>query len=245
MLKQIEAQHGLIVERAKGIYSFSHLTLQEYFTASYLIKAHNEQLLDQVVAIALKDQKWREVVLYTVALLPTADPILKRMAKQLAVMRGNEHGVVCFLAYCYCESLIRSPTARHVDGFIPSEIMEKILVSSRSANHPSITRSETEKIAEHLSKIKNFLLSRSTKYDFGNAAQIFTIAFELISEQSNMVAKLLGGHRARPEEFTEYLYASRLMIECLEVAVSNERDGYLQSVLSLNDDSVLRAAKLI
>lgn len=245
VLKQIEAQHGLIVERAKGIYSFSHLTLQEYFTASYLIKAHNEQLLDQVVEIALKDQKWREVVLYTVALLPTADPILERMAKQLAVMRGTEQGVVRFLAYCYCESLTRSPTARHVDGFSPSEIIEKILTKSCNQNHPSITGSETAKISEHLSKIKNFLLSRAKKYDFGNAAKIFTIAFELISEQPNMVAKLLGGHRARPDEFTEYLYASRLMIECLEVAVSNERDGYLQSVLSLNDDSVLRAAELM
>ncbi|MEM7773736.1 MAG: NACHT domain-containing protein, partial [Cyanobacteria bacterium P01_A01_bin.37] len=33
VLKAIEAQHGLLVERARGIYSFSHLTFQEYFTA--------------------------------------------------------------------------------------------------------------------------------------------------------------------------------------------------------------------
>jgi predicted NACHT family NTPase len=31
ILKSIEAQHGLLVERAKGIYSFSHITLHEYF----------------------------------------------------------------------------------------------------------------------------------------------------------------------------------------------------------------------
>ena len=35
ILKAIESQHGLIVERARGIYSFSHLTFQEYFTARY------------------------------------------------------------------------------------------------------------------------------------------------------------------------------------------------------------------
>ncbi|MFB2835361.1 NACHT domain-containing protein [Floridanema evergladense] len=33
VLKSIETQHGLLVERARGIYSFSHLTFQEYFTA--------------------------------------------------------------------------------------------------------------------------------------------------------------------------------------------------------------------
>jgi len=36
VLKSIEAQHGLLVERARGIYSFSHLTFQEYFSAQKL-----------------------------------------------------------------------------------------------------------------------------------------------------------------------------------------------------------------
>ncbi|NMF62439.1 NACHT domain-containing protein [Brasilonema octagenarum] len=37
VLKSIEGQHGLLVERAKGIYSFSHLTFQEYFTAREIV----------------------------------------------------------------------------------------------------------------------------------------------------------------------------------------------------------------
>lgn len=36
VLKSIECQHGLFVERSRRIYSFSHLTFQEYFTASYI-----------------------------------------------------------------------------------------------------------------------------------------------------------------------------------------------------------------
>jgi predicted NACHT family NTPase len=38
VLKSIEAQHGLLVERARGIYSFSHLTFQEYFTAKQITR---------------------------------------------------------------------------------------------------------------------------------------------------------------------------------------------------------------
>jgi predicted NACHT family NTPase len=37
VLKAIEAQHGLLVERARGIYSFSHMTFQEYFTAKKFV----------------------------------------------------------------------------------------------------------------------------------------------------------------------------------------------------------------
>ena len=37
VLKAIAAQHGLLVERSRRIYSFSHLTFQEYFTARYII----------------------------------------------------------------------------------------------------------------------------------------------------------------------------------------------------------------
>lgn len=36
ILKSIEAQHGFFVERAKGIYSFSHMTFHEYFATKIL-----------------------------------------------------------------------------------------------------------------------------------------------------------------------------------------------------------------
>ena len=39
IVKVIEEQHGLLVERAKGIHSFSHLTLQEFFVAAFLVSA--------------------------------------------------------------------------------------------------------------------------------------------------------------------------------------------------------------
>jgi predicted NACHT family NTPase len=41
VLKSIEAQHGLFVERARGIYSFSHLTFHEYFTARKIKESCN------------------------------------------------------------------------------------------------------------------------------------------------------------------------------------------------------------
>jgi predicted NACHT family NTPase len=42
VLDALEAQHGLLIERAKGIYSFSHLTFQEYFAAQFLINSADQ-----------------------------------------------------------------------------------------------------------------------------------------------------------------------------------------------------------
>ena len=36
ILNSIAAQQGILVQRAEDVYSFSHLTLQEYLTAQYI-----------------------------------------------------------------------------------------------------------------------------------------------------------------------------------------------------------------
>ncbi|MFM9949980.1 MAG: NACHT domain-containing protein [Saprospiraceae bacterium] len=80
VLKSIEAQHGIFVERAKDVYSFAHLTFQEYFTAKYIVdNAYKENLLEKLVAEHLYDKKWREVFLLVAGMLDNADELLWRM----------------------------------------------------------------------------------------------------------------------------------------------------------------------
>jgi predicted NACHT family NTPase len=84
VLKSIEAQHGLLVERARGIYSFSHLTFQEYFTAQHIISptaALNQAL--QNLATHVTEKCYREIFLLTVGMLPEADPLLILMKWQI------------------------------------------------------------------------------------------------------------------------------------------------------------------
>jgi len=247
VLRQIEAQHGLIVERAVNVFSFSHLTLQEYFTASFLVKSHDEKMLDRLVAVGLQDQKWKEVILYTVGLLPSADPILTRMATELLNMRGSQPGVIRFLAFCNAEAMIRirmrGGALVTIDGFSPIEIKDKIKHRVKVDKLPSLTMAEISKISEHVSKIHAFVVARKEKYDFGIAADMINVAYELISERPGQSAELMGGYFFRPEEFISYLYACRLMIECLEVSVSNQRNGYLTSVMSLSNKDILNVIK--
>jgi hypothetical protein len=62
VLKDIEAQHAILVEQAKGQYSFAHLTFQEYYTANYIVSA-GEKAYKKLVRSHLFDSRWREVLL--------------------------------------------------------------------------------------------------------------------------------------------------------------------------------------
>ena len=66
VLKSIEVQHGVLVERAEGIYSFSHLTLQEYLTAQYI---DDHRQIESLVEQHLTDSRWREVFLLIAGLM--------------------------------------------------------------------------------------------------------------------------------------------------------------------------------
>jgi hypothetical protein len=66
VLRAIERQQGILVERATDIYSFSHLTLQEYLTAFHI---KEEGLEAELIAHHLTDKRWREVFLLVAGLM--------------------------------------------------------------------------------------------------------------------------------------------------------------------------------
>ncbi len=86
ILKAIEIQHGLLTERARGIFSFSYLAFHEYFTARQIVASHNLQGLDQALSglvSHITDPHWRQVFLLTVAMLRSADSLVQLMKQQI------------------------------------------------------------------------------------------------------------------------------------------------------------------
>ncbi|MBD2489653.1 NACHT domain-containing NTPase [Aulosira sp. FACHB-615] len=80
VLKAIQVEQGILVERVRDAYAFSHLTLQEYLTAKYIC---DWQLVDELVSCYLIDINWRDVFLLTSGLLrPNADQLLLHMEKE-------------------------------------------------------------------------------------------------------------------------------------------------------------------
>jgi len=76
ILKSIESQHGILVERANSIYSFSHLTFQEYFTAKYIVEHEANGKITDLINNNLTNDKWREVFLIIVGMLENADQFI-------------------------------------------------------------------------------------------------------------------------------------------------------------------------
>ncbi|CAN1209639.1 Transcriptional regulator [Tumidithrix helvetica PCC 7403] len=121
VLKAIEARHGLLVERARGVYSFSHLTLQEYFVAREisLTNQPTKQIdLLQILICNFSDPRWREVFLLTMELLRNASDLLLEIKKEIDSRVANDQKLQDFLRWVqeksfsvstpYKPSLVRS-----------------------------------------------------------------------------------------------------------------------------------------
>lgn len=87
VLRAIKAQyHGLLVERAHGIFSFSYLAFQEYLIARKISASCNiqssEQCLHQLID-HICDRHWREIFLLTANMLDNADDLLLLMSQKI------------------------------------------------------------------------------------------------------------------------------------------------------------------
>ena len=82
ILDAILVEPGFFVERVNGIYSFFHLTFQEYLTAKYIVG--NPPSIQDLVNQRLHDPQWREIFLLTAGLMREADDLLKAMEAEAA-----------------------------------------------------------------------------------------------------------------------------------------------------------------
>lgn len=103
LLEAIEAHHGLLIERAQGIWSFSHLTFQEYFTARKIVATCNPHATDdpmlQGLVSHLTEKRWREVFLLTVGMLDSAEALLRLMKVQIDQLLAGDEKLQQFLRW--------------------------------------------------------------------------------------------------------------------------------------------------
>lgn len=98
VLKSIEVQHGLLIERAQNIYSFSHLTFQEYFTARKYV---SPDLFSTLATNVVAEKRWREVLLLSIDLIDKdkADDLLWLVKLEIDKMIVSDDQLQKFLVW--------------------------------------------------------------------------------------------------------------------------------------------------
>jgi predicted NACHT family NTPase len=143
ILKAIAAQHGIFVERARAVYSFSHLTFQEYFTAKYLADNAAKGTLTNLI-MHCADARWREVFLLTTSLLPDAGHFMKTFRCSVDELLGGDEGLQAVLVWADKKSTLSQAEpwlVRHsylfADLYYPSQNPDLYLLLARahSYNH--------------------------------------------------------------------------------------------------------------
>ncbi len=102
VLRAIESQHGILAERARGIFSFSYLALQEYFTARKIVASHNLEALGQSLhglVDHITDPHWREIFLLTTSMLRSADGLVQLMKHQIDALVAQDPYLQEFLTW--------------------------------------------------------------------------------------------------------------------------------------------------
>ncbi len=121
ILKAIELQHGLLAERVRGIFSFSSLTFQEYFTARKIVASHNLQSLERALeglVSHITEPRWREIFLLTAAMLRSADSLVQLMKQQIDALVAQDPYLQEFLTWASQKSLaIPQPTLATTRAF--------------------------------------------------------------------------------------------------------------------------------
>lgn len=100
ILQGIEAQDGLLVERARGIDFFSHLAFQEYLTAKYIVddaQNYNWQLLINHIG----EERWHNLFLLIVSMLDKPDNILQLMKDKVDELVAADEKIQSYLVWLH------------------------------------------------------------------------------------------------------------------------------------------------
>ncbi|MEH2297893.1 MAG: NACHT domain-containing NTPase [Nostoc sp.] len=161
VLRSIEHHHGLVVARAKGIYSFSHLTFHEYFTARefVVVRQSSEEALQNIVS-HITDKRWREVFLLAVGMSPNADRLLLLIKEKIDFIVADDQRLQEFLLWVKEKSLSVKVSYK------PAALRAYYLFLSRCLSR-SLSQSLSRSLSQSLSRslFRSLDLSRSQSLD--------------------------------------------------------------------------------
>jgi predicted NACHT family NTPase len=177
VLDAIAIQQGILVERAEDIYSFSHLTLQEYLTAQYISQDYRQ--VKKLVEEHLTDERWREVFLLVAGLVNYADELLELMelAAQKCINTSNLKALL---------NWVKQVTARQGRIIMPASKRVAILALAHELHQSFIKSLRVINIDTEKAKLEKFVKVKSEFVDESQGKNLPTITIPTLTFSVNV-----------------------------------------------------------
>lgn len=197
LLKSLEAQHGILVERARGIYSFSHLTFQEYLTARNIVDSLEPHVLAEKLSnlvTHLTKPRWREVFLLTAGMLSNAAHLLQLMKQHTDALVAADEQLQQFLIWLNQKSLcVQAPyKSAAIRAFYLTLVLPRDLTLARNLNlslaiDPRLAGNLAPDLALDLALERALSLSLTLPYDL-SINRVLTLSFALTDDRALVCA---------------------------------------------------------
>lgn len=156
ILASIEIQQGILVERVDSLYSFSHLTLQEYLSAKYV---NDHDYINDIVDRYLFDPKWREVFLLVSGLMVSdgADQLLFKICQSIQSIKQHEK-LKLLSHWLKCLSF-QSDFDRSVETIVRNQLIILFICLDKTvsrARYVDLSILHCSKLVEEISRLLNY-----------------------------------------------------------------------------------------
>ncbi|HEY9800448.1 MAG TPA: NACHT domain-containing NTPase [Leptolyngbyaceae cyanobacterium] len=100
VIHAIAAEDGLFIERARSIYSFSHLAFHEYLAAKYIVDSYQNDYW-QLLISNISEERWHKIFLLTLSMLKNPDELLLLMKQKVDQLVATEEKIQSYLIWLY------------------------------------------------------------------------------------------------------------------------------------------------
>lgn len=187
VLRVMEAQHGIFVERAHKIHSFSHLTLQEYYAARYIVENEAGGTLPRLMAHVGED-RWRELFLLTASMLSDATDFCHLYLQALQKMMSNDEKLTTLLMWAAVKS---AQVNASVGGYLSGWRAFYIFLARESTLGRALARDDILDLNIDLLRDHTLDLDRALEFDLDfdiNLTRAHARALDLVRARAHTLA---------------------------------------------------------